>query len=496
MKVPVTNEFLWPNYGKNRSFHPKKHLAYESKNHGDSPAKMHLKGVHTQLDYFKPERTATEHFPENAQPYTFRTLKWGWDGLPKFTDQQLYDAIRSMIYQFGWTKKSMITDEYPENAQGFDPTIYERMYFAYKGALDKFRETEPNLSVRDTGLFGSYGIDDFMNLVNRFWLYGNYQTALEALTTHVHHGPNLSSGGWGGDVSFYVSRQFEVRNVNVSYYMYHGNRFIPYELLFHNERIKVGTKTYQNQDREVDWIVFTTPDIQSLVIGTDGSQAGIEEAREGDLLQFPNGVIEAFNGPAMAGEYRTLGYWATIICRGVLVWGESSRGRDWSKLGHHNRAVGHVNWTPTGGSTETYVPGQNGAPQRDEDQGVCSRQGTCSDSLYAGYEKALEYEGFTDTLYFANYTSSLGSFTAQPGAAGLHLNGFGPLNMGLMCMKHALDQRKGIALIGIGPSGRSAHYYNGFLSQHEFEDNVTLTYAGQSINLGRVYGRQTVTKKF
>lgn len=51
-------------------------------------------------------------------------------------------------------------------------------------------------------------------------------------------------------------------------------------------------------------------------------------------------------------------------------------------------------------------------------------------------------------LEHVSYQSSKGSFTAQPGAAGSHLNCYGPVNQHFFAVRDALDQKKGISFRG------------------------------------------------
>lgn len=56
-------------------------------------------------------------------------------------------------------------------------------------------------------------------------------------------------------------------------------------------------------------------------------------------------------------------------------------------------------------------------------------------------------------------------------------------------MKDLIEGKLAISLAGLGSAGDFLVYYNGFLSPHEFEDDVILTRGnGQSVNLGRVMG--------
>lgn len=479
----------FPTYGKNRPFNYKKSFSTQMYNVEDAASHGSVyqsKGIHTELDYTNP----------SPQENTFRTMKWPWDGLPKFTEEQLYNSLRGMAQQFGLTKRSLITDEYPENTQNTDPEINSRMYHAHKGLLDYFRQTEPNLKARDTGNFGSYGVDDMDGLFNPYILYSTEQDCLDYVNNHVHERRDPNTGQWK-PLDFYASRHFEVRNANMNYYMYSGRQkyFIPYEILSHVERLKVGSKTYENQDREVDLIAFSTPLVQNLIMDNNGNWDGIEYARRQDVIEFPGGVIKPYTSYACSDELYTLAFWSTLLTRGIILWGGGIVGNDGTKFRFFPEfAIGTTTWTPTGGSEQPYVSGQNGAPVIDE-SGVNYTVPLMIDAAYCGWEDALEYTEYTHSLSYVPYTSSRKSFTPTPGLVGHNVNGFGPLNKNQISFKKALDQKCGIALFGEGPSGKGFFYYNGHLSAHEYEDDVTLVYQGQSINLGRVYGRQTAHAK-
>ena len=136
---------------------------------------------------------------------------------------------------------------------------------------------------------------------------------------------------------------------------------------------------------------------------------------------------------------------------------------------------------------ESYEPGKIFQTQMQEER---------REELYAGWKKAKALKSRSTTIYHASYTSSRGSQIATAGSTGLHLNGFGPLNTGSYTLKDAYDAKKGLALVGSGPGGKVAVYYNGFLSAQEYEDDVTITHNGTNVNIGRVYGRHIKTLEF
>lgn len=144
-----------------------------------------------------------------------------------------------------------------------------------------------------------------------------------------------------------------------------------------------------------------------------------------------------------------------------------------------------------------WMPSRNNAPENSKNGLQDNLYATVIDVTMWGRQDALQLvDGYADNIYYASYTSSRKSFTATPGTAGYHLNGFGPLNLNFVPFKDSYDQEAGVPLITTGPKGRGAVYYNGFLSADEYEDNVTLTFGSITKNLGRVYGRKTVWVKF
>jgi len=109
------------------------------------------------------------------------------------------------------------------------------------------------------------------------------------------------------------------------------------------------------------------------------------------------------------------------------------------------------------------------------------------DAFAAGMEAFWIVRDRTEVVSHAAYTGSRGGFNPTPGTAGLHLNGFGELNRNLFCTKAILAAKKGTSLKCSGKGGKLVVYNNPNLSQHEYEDNVTI----DGVNLGRCYGRQT-----
>jgi hypothetical protein len=461
--------------------------AYNIKS-GVNPSAYQKMGVNTELQFDG----------NSSQPNTWKIFKWAVDHA-KPSRQELYDNGRNIGRLFGINKNTVVSDEYPENTQGQDPEIDVKMHEFYKGVLDHIKLTNPGINKNQTNLYGSYGMDDYNKLINKDMLRGSRKHFEESLTSHVHKIYDPSTQEWGVDAVYYSAGDIDVRNVNTSYYMYNDIRMIPYELCYVNERIKIGTKTYQNKDRESKWIALSWGSTETLVRDPNDQVVGIELSRTGDIIPYANGeVLAEFNTPVAAvwDEYFPLGFYSTWIGDGVALWGGGSIGEDVTKLNYPSHGNQPIKWTSTGGKQMNYVSGQNGAPKNDSNGLAVTLHTSPIDAAYAGWKLAKSIKGRSQTIYHSSYSSSLGSFSANAGNAGLYLNGFGPVNKNLFVVKDAYDQKKGLALVGQGSEGNIAVYYNGFLSQHEFEDNVIINFGGHSINLGRVYGRQIITKSF
>lgn len=471
----------------------KKVFAIESINRGDSAAQYHAKDVRTQTQF------------DNSvpQPYTCRTWKFGRDwhpGEPLFSDNELYNFLRGPIEAFKLNEYTVITDEVPENAQGGDSNIGKRVGLVYKGAADLFREKDPNFHPRKYSMFGSYGGDRFYRLIDPAFIFKHSKAVVaEFLSTKVHSSWNDTTNTWNpGLAAFYESKQYKDRGINVDYYFYFGAyRFnLPVELVFTNERIKIGTKTTVDGDWECDWITFGTILSQSLMRNELGQQIGPEEFRTGDIIPYSNGeVLSKYNTPIAgnAGEHWDMGFWSCLIGRrGTFLWdGGGSYGKDKTKISTYTPADQFIRWYPQSGGNEPYVSGQNGAPVNDVEGMKDTLYSTVVDATMAGHQAALSCEGYADTLYYGSYTSSRKTFVAEPGQAGLHLNGFGPLNMGILVVKDIVDQNAAMSVVGVGPLGWMAAYNNGHLSPDEYEDDVVVTYANKVFDFGRVYGGQT-----
>ena len=486
--LKVNRNFIFPSVAQPKDLSTiDKFFGLVYQNRGSQASEYHALGVNTDLDYGNPA----------VQPNAWNTIRWPNHNASTMTNQALYDYGSHWIERSGNSRRFVLTDEIPENAQGQDLSIDSRMYHFYKGAYDRLAKFSGVTDKKQTGLYGSYGRD--AGTINTDMLKNSTRSDFEkSLTTHVHKYHDPSTGQWLGDADYYASGQIDVRNLNITYYLKTGSHNVPYELIYANERIKIGTKTYQNKDRESNWIVFTWQKVEPEEGQRDanGIRNGIEYASSGELIPYANGTITSKDNlaiPALWDEHVNMAFWSTVIGKGIVLWNSPG-----ARLGNNAtmlewwRADQPVYWTSTGGSQQNYVSQQNGAPQNNSNGLQPRLWASPGDAAYAGMEAAWNIRNRITTLSFASYNSSRGSFTASPGSTGLHLNGFGPLNNNLFVVRDAWDAKKGLAITGTGPGGSVVIYYNGFLSQHEYEDNVTVN--GQ--NLGRVYGRQTVVKTF
>lgn len=449
------------------------------RNDGPTIPQLNAIGVNVDMDFGNM----------NPQPRSFVTVRLGHAHIP--SPDELNGLGRHFAERSGFSDRFILTDEIPENTQNMDPDIWGKMYHFYKGASDALKEKGIS-NPRNTGLYGPYGGDNFTGLFNEFLLPASRETVEKSLTTHVHKGYGVSGLG-KDDQTYYASDQVSVRNANLSFYMYNNLYKIPYQIIFSNERLKVGSKTYQGQDREKGAIIFSWHKTQSLV---EPFGKGIEYASTGEIIPYANGEITSIENleiPAPWNEYIQIGFWGTLVMDGVAMWnGGGLFGKDTTKLSWWTDQ--QVYWTPRGGERQRWVANQNGAPGS-SGYGLINRLWSApGDASYAGFEAAWLIRNRTQKLEHVSYSSSLGDFIAKPGTSGYHLNGFGPLNRNLFTIKDIYDQKKGISLVGTGPEGAILIYYNGFLSVHEYEDNVKIRYNGIEYNLGRVYGRQTIVK--
>ncbi len=455
-------------------------------NTGDTAAAYHAIGINTETNIGLDE----------AQPLTFRTWKWPVDGTQP-SAEDLYNYGAYLANKFKFNRYTVVTDEFPENTQGTDPNIESKMHHFYQACLDFIRILDPGVAVKNTWLMGSYGIDMFTKLLDVSILGGSRSVYIESLSTKLYNRLNPSTGEWGTTCKFLLDGDNDCRNINFDFYMSHGLRKIVSEVVYLNERVKKMTKTYGGVDKEKKWCVFMMPQSQSLVQDNFGNAIGLEYSRAAEIIQFPNGELIVYHtSPSVFDEFFKLGIISKFLKGGCHIWnGNGNVGTDPTKLSIA-APMQTARWRPTGGSEEDFVSGQNGAPVTDITGISAGLDPNAVDAAYAGMALVNSLGNRNETIYHASYTSSRGSLTATPGTAGLHLNGFGPVNNNLYVNKDAFDAKVGLPLVGVGPDGKVAMYCNDHLSAHEKEENVVVVHGGESVNLGTVYGQQIVFKKF
>ncbi len=443
----------------------------------------------------------TEYVPDFTGPQENTWYTPSWHSSVFIPDEELYNHGKSWMQWVNYSPRFVLTDQIHEKVFGADPDIYGRSVQFYKGAYDELVAHNPSITnKRQTGLFGSYNYDDFTGAVTPEMLLEPRERYVESLTSHAHRVWDVFGHKWKPDTAEYYTRGLiDYRNINHMMYLYNNLHYLPYRLLYVNERVKIGTKTYKGIDKESNWLVFTWPATQNMVMD-EGEYPGIEYYSTGEIIPFQNGEIlsqQNFEIPAPWDEWINMGFWSTLVSNGFMLWNspKSKFGTDTTKLNWWTDQP--VYWTPEGGTRENYFSGKNGAPLTDAN-GMRNRLwASPQDAALAGSDAVWSIRDRITTLSHTGYSSSEGEFIARPGKAGLHLNGFGPLNIGQYVVKDAFDQKKGVAILGTGKGGNVIIYYNGFLAQHEYEDNVTVIVPGRkAINLGRVYGRQTVIKTF
>jgi len=423
------------------------------------------------------------------QPNTWHTVMKGNSN--PISGQELYDFGKHWMERLGSDKRSYLTDEIPENMQNTDADIYGKMQKFYAGAFDVLK-SKGVTNKRDTGLYGPYGSDDYYGFISPSVLYASREDYERSLTTHLHKGYGIN-GFSAEDHEYYTRGHIDVRNVNVKYYFWNNLYQLPYEFLYVNEKVKLGTKTYGGQDRESNVTIFSFDKIESFVFNPQNEHINIELARTGEIIPFSNGEIHTqmnSQPPVPWDEMFTAGFWSELVLSGIAVWDApgSAFGSDTTKL--HWWTDQPVKWRQTGGNWQDYVSGQNGAPVNDSTGLTHSMFASPVDAAAAGMEIAWEIRNRMQSLKHIAYNSNRGGFTPTPGQSGLHLNGFGPINMNLFVARDLVEAKKAVCLDCSGAEGGAIIYYNGYLPAHEYED---VTVKGISF---RAYGRQTIVKLY
>ncbi|MCE7061245.1 hypothetical protein [Dyadobacter sp. CY343] len=439
-----------------------------------------------------------------TQAMTFKTHKVEQDRV--LTADEAYSIGKWSSYMMGSSPLSYQSEELVENGQGkydgkFTLPGYQVSYHFARGNLDDIRSKYPNIDVKETGVFGGYGGDDYYGAIDQGLLYSDRKTYEESLTSKLYKGHSIH--GWTSeDHRYFTEGSIDVRNLNAKYYFWNRIYNLPYEFIALNERVKLATKTYDGKDRERNLTIFSTPMIESFVANDQGNKVGIEQRNSGDIIPYKDGdILTKMNtAPVMAWEEAfTGGFWSTFITSGMAMWdapgtdfgSDSTKINWWSDQYIGFRKKGQKDFVRLNDGDF----GRNGVPENSGDGLKHTLYASAIDAMAAGVEVAWDIRDRSTKKSFISYRSSRGEFIAKPGSAGFHLNGSGVPNYNLFVVKDAFDQKKGICIVGEGKEGAVLVYYNGFLSAHLYEDNVTVRYNGVEFNMGRAYGRQTIIKK-
>lgn len=468
-----------------------KYFAVSWVNRGDGQEVIQRVGA---LPYVRPGQPNQER--------TWQTVKTGQSVV--LTPHQAYNYGYEWAGYMGYSKDAYITAELVENGQGQyddgDPQDgYSVAYNFAKGNLDAIRSRNPGIDAGQTGIHGEYGGDNYYGLLNESLLFGSRENYVKSMTTALYKG--YGKEGFGTeDHDYYKKGHIDVRHANAKYYFWGRVYQLPYEFIFLKERFALATKTYGGKDRLRNISIFSSPIIESFVERWGYGKINIEEALTGEVFEFPNGtMLTKMNTqpPAPWDELFTASFWGHLIGDGIAMWDANGNnfGSDVTKI-NWGETDQWAAWRPKGQSGyQRYVSGKDGAPINSSEGLSNSLWAPVMDASAAGMEAYYDIRNRTAKKSFTSYRSSAGEFIAKPGTAGYILNGDGPPNYNSFTVKDAYDQKKGLALVGEGPEGVVLIYYNGFMSAHNFEDNVIIRYAGTDYNLGKIWGRQTVIKK-
>ncbi|CAG4988506.1 hypothetical protein DYBT9275_00096 [Dyadobacter sp. CECT 9275] len=486
----VTRQLTWPKNATTKNWRDyKKFHAIGGANRNANKGVYHTGGVNTYFSgtTIEPNSWRTDRLAPNAvdngNPYATPP-----------TDSELYSLGQSAAILHGNNINAIYSEEYEENTQGHGGDINFRSVNQNKGFYDQIRQATGETDAQKMGAFGGYGGDDYGD----YNVFGSgldkpYNRFVESLTNHLYDHYHPASDTWFGTANYYASGAINYRNLNHKLYYYNKIYQTPYNLIYLNERIKLGTKSYQGQDRERNIVLFTSPLTESFVADFTSGIArrnNIEIADTGELIPFPNGeMISKSNSqpPAPWDQMFTDCLWATIINGGVLNWDAGSvYGGNAAKFHFWGDGLAAL-WKPTGSTNfSQYSSNQNGAPVNDS-EGLSHRlSSTPIDAQLAAMEVAWSIRDKIQTIKHIAYTSTRGNFIPIPGSSGLLLNGFGPINNNQFNIYNIYNQKKGIALETSGSAGGLIIYYNGFLSPHLYEDVTVKNHTF------RAYGRSTV----
>lgn len=425
------------------------------------------------------------------QEETWNTLKNAQGQV--MTEQELFTLGNTyMTGMFGRSKRSIYTSEYIENEQGQGTNSFNRTLAAYKGARASVLEAHPTAKVKETGLHGEYGADDFYGLLSKGIFNASRAHYESYLTDKIYQG-YVAGDFMGGNHDFYTNEHWKYRNVNSKYYLHQRKFNFVYEFITLTEKIKLGTKTWQGQDNEVNNLIYTATAIEDLAQDQNGNGIGIGFTLAGDIIPFPEGeMLVRFNTqPAIGvGAAFTIGLWSTLIASGFLNWDapNSYLGQDPTKMNWNNDIGQPIKWRPNGSNQwQDYIPGVNGAPQMSNTGIHHSLYSSVTDAMIAGRDSLFPIKDKLQGLRFASYTTSnRGGFNPTPGQTGHHLNGHGPVNFGQFTQRDIFEQKKGTAL----RTDDVVFYINEYLPPNLYEENVTVA----GVNMGRIYGGQTQWK--
>jgi len=420
---------------------------------------------------------------------------WRTDRIPERwipSNDDLYGAGRANARFMGNDINAAITDEYEENTQGTGGDINFRMSHYYRGFYDQINEVTGETDAAKMGAFGTYGGDQWYGAFGA-GMDRSYKLYVESLTDHLYDAYNGNTDTWFKEANYYKSGAVNFRNLNYKLYYYNKTFQTPYELIYINERIKLGTKTYEGKDRERNVILFTSPKSESFVADFAGGvekRNWIEMNDTGELIPFAGGeMLSQVNGqvPAPWDQMYTDALWSNLICGGVFNWDAGSTfGSDTTKFMFWG-ADWQARWKATGSANfENYVPDQHGAPANDGSGMMHRLYSSPLDAHLAAQEVIWSVRDKIQKISHVAYQSAIGNFTPIPGDTGLHLNGFGEVNRNQFNIYNIYKKQLGIALLSEGSGGSLIWYYNGFLSPQLYED---VTIKGKTF---RAYGRQTV----
>jgi hypothetical protein len=449
----------------------------------DNPADYHAAGVNTYYGngdtgdaLWRTNRMHSYYNPSNSELYSWGRGEWEL---------------------MGKSPNSITTSEFVENTYGRDTTnIQERLVHYDKGFYDAQRENTGIADARKSNSFGDYGGDNWFGAFGSF-LTAGFENFKLSLTDKLYGGYYPPENRWYTDkVIYYGSgssdlKPIDYRNLNHKIYFENSIRYVPYDALYLNERVKLGTKTFEGKDRERNVILFTSPKVETFTMRPDGSKNGIEFTDAGEIIPYPGGEILTkvnHQPPAPWGEMYTSVLFFNFVGGGTLSWDAGGTfGGDSTKFDAWDGFEPSFSWRRTGEKEfRPYNPGQDGSPVKSNTGYINRLYSLPIDAQLAASEVAWKYRDKTTKISHVSYESNRGGYTAIPGTKGFHLNGFGEINREQYNSFHIFDKKKAISLIGEGSEGKCIIYYNGFLS-HQLSEKVTMQ--GKTFE---AYGRQLV----